>query len=198
MRPYGIAALPQRYRDSLPSEIVDAVDSPACAMRVSHGGSTYVVVQRRYVLFGIDIFEGPTGLAHELAHFAAVPEERCGISDFGFRWNRSQPIYTSPKTGWPAISHEAEVFARERNIADAFGFSRRSVRDEFLTLLTLPGRDNWLATHTELPETAAEALISAFMEIPGCSARATLQETTRRLALLEREPWRIRRRRLTA
>jgi hypothetical protein len=191
---FGTAGLPKHYRKEIPSELRQAVESPACVMRPSHLGSRFGVRQSRYVVFFIDIWEGVTGFAHELAHFVTVDENRCGIADFGFIFDKKERKYPPSHLGWPAILHEAEVFARERNLAKELNFSPRATRDELHTLLCLPGATAWLDDEPTLsPEQHTERLISQFLRQERCSAEHTLHEVRRRLALLEAEPQRIRR-----
>ena len=190
---YGLQALPRKYLKTLPHEIIEILDNPICTFRDNYLVS-FDVKTGRQIKFTVDSYEGPISLFHEIAHFVSVPEDRCGISSFGFQFKKKH--FVESKDNWPAIHHEAEVFARERNIVNRYNTPARTHRDEILILASLPGRSNWLRSHKETLAKECDTLIRYYQKQESCSTENTLKILRARLELLSRETWRIQKKRL--
>jgi len=194
---YGIATLPSEFRKLVPEELAEMLDLPVCSF-YEGDQTSYTVRSKKSIRFTIDTSfrDGINGFFHELCHFVAVPEIRCGVSDFGFIYDPNYG-YPLPKKNYPAVLHEAEVLARERNLARYFGKQTRDTRDTHYVLRQVPGYYNYLDRHPGKTEIEIEKLIQRFEKRKSCQASVTLNTVQRRLDLLSREPWRISRKRLS-
>ena len=143
---YSVATLPDEFRKLIPEELARMLNYPVCSFH--EGASNFDVKPKKSIMFTVDMSsrDGINNFFHELCHFAAVPEERCGIMDFGFIYDVDYG-YPLPTRNYAPVLHEAEVFGRERNIARFFSANMRIAGSEQQTMRDIPGYYNYLGRH---------------------------------------------------